>query len=240
MLPSFRMASTVWPHGLHHINCRNGPPSHASDTMVRHGCLAVGSRALFSHPHPRSSRPQPALEDRDRESLSGKAFQPPHHTLTLITDSSMQGWDGHVLTNGSTLDTLFSDCWSSSNRDHHINVLELKALRLTLERLDHQVTDNLVLCECVNTTAVAHINWQGGTRSYALYPETLRLFHWTARHRVILQAVHRKGRQSISNFPIQEPLRPSRMVIVTPRMPKPVQCWVVHDLFTSHANHKLP
>ena len=80
--------------------------------------------------------------------LEGRPFQKPVHTLTVTTDSSMEGWGGHILIGDQNL--LFSGLWSRPERSLHINVLELRAIRLTLQRVQSQVSGQVVRCECDN------------------------------------------------------------------------------------------
>ena len=64
---------------------------------------------------------------------------------------------------------LFSGLWSQTERRScHINLLELRALRLTLLRLAPHLKDRVVKLECDNSTAVSYLNKQGGTRSLTL------------------------------------------------------------------------
>ena len=180
----------------------------------------------------------------ESENLSqGMPFVPAPHTLTLTTDSSMEGWGGHMLTRESKQEALFSGIWSTYDRRCHINYLELKAIRLTLEQLTRQVTDNLVLCECDNTTAVAYINRQGGTRSSTLYKEALRLFNWAALNRVVLRAVHRPGvNNQLADFLSRNRPDPLEWALSHQVCASLFRRWGLPqvDLFASEQNHKLP
>ena len=79
----------------------------------------------------------------------------------MTTDASMEGWGGHSTINGQ--DLLFSGLWSREEARHcHINLLELRAIRLTLSRLQSHLQGKVVRVECDNTTAVSNLNKQGG------------------------------------------------------------------------------
>ena len=67
----------------------------------------------------------------DRQHLSqGMPFTSPSTTITITTDASMDGWGGHCIVPGSVM-ALYSDLWTWEERQLHINVLELRAVRLT-------------------------------------------------------------------------------------------------------------
>ena len=51
-------------------------------------------------------------------------------TITITMDASMEGWGGHCIVPGSGT-ALFSDLWTADKHQLHINVLEIRAVRLT-------------------------------------------------------------------------------------------------------------
>ena len=65
-------------------------------------------------------------------------LDPPEPQLTVLTDTSLEEWGGHSLIRGDSL--LYSGLWSPHERATcHINLLELRAVRLTLMRLQRSV-----------------------------------------------------------------------------------------------------
>ena len=108
----------------------------------------------------------------------GLPFKTPRHTLTVTMDASMEGWGGHMEMTQSNQEALFSNEWSSRERLLHINLLELRVIRLTLQLLTQSVTGSAVRVECDNTTAIAYVNHQGGTHSWLLNEETALLYKW--------------------------------------------------------------
>lgn len=99
------------------------------------------------------------------ENLSqGLPFSPPTHTMVIVTDASREGWGGHLLLGGRNL--LFSGLWPPfEHRPCHINLLELRAIKLTIRHVATHVRGQTLRVECDNTTAVSSLNEQGGTRS---------------------------------------------------------------------------
>ena len=56
----------------------------------------------------------------------------------------MEGWGGHCIEPGSGT-ALYSDLWTREKHQLHINVLELRAVRLTLVHLEQEVLGQTIL-----------------------------------------------------------------------------------------------
>ena len=93
----------------------------------------------------------------------------PPFTHRLFTDASTKGWGAHFQHN------LIQSRWSQSETLLHINVLELRAVRLALQHFQFPPQSS-VLVASDNLTVVSYINNQGGTRSRSLWLETRLLF----------------------------------------------------------------
>ena len=178
-----------------------------------------------------------------RENLAeGRPFQEPGHDVTVTTDASMEGWGGHSSVGGNH--QLFSGLWSrEEHRRCHINLLELRAIRLTLERLLDHVHHKVVRVECDNTTAICYLNKQGGTKSWPMCQEACLLYEWTLQHSVILQAVHRPGVLNVlADFLSRNRPDPTEWTLSSRATKKLFERWgrPQIDLFASPLNHKLP
>ena len=77
----------------------------------------------------------------------------------LYTDSSTQGWGAHLQ------ELTASGIWSQDQSQLHINVLELQAIWLGLKAFSQRVEDAKVALMSDNTSAVAYLRNQGGTKS---------------------------------------------------------------------------
>ena len=178
----------------------------------------------------------------DPENLSqGRPFREPAPTVTVTTDASLEGWGGHSSLGGS--DILFSGLWSGPSRHLHINVLELRAVHLTLQKLVSKLTGHVVKLECDNSTAVAYINHQGGTRSWSLNQEACQLHEWALSHQIQLQAVHRPGLDNVlADFLSRNRPDPTEWSLLPSVCQKLFQMWGQPqiDLFASLQNHQLP
>ena len=91
----------------------------------------------------------------------GVLLSPPAHTLTVTTDASLQGWGGFLQRPGTSPD-LVQGKWTPQEQLSHINLLELRAVRLTFELFESHLTNKSVLLESDNTSTVAYLNKQGG------------------------------------------------------------------------------
>ena len=126
-------------------------------------------------------------EDRYRQGIPLR-IDPPSHTI--FTDASLSGWGAHVEPEG----LLFHGVWSEDQSRLHINVLEMKAIFLSLSRAVHKVKNSTVLVSTDNTTVVAYIRHQGGTRSPDLSEEVWNILNLCLAHNIQLLAKHIPGR----------------------------------------------
>ena len=108
-------------------------------------------------------------------------------TLTLVTDASLVGWGGHLM------DLQIQGVWSQSDRSHHINWLELKAVVLSLQYFQARVRTHRVLLRTDNSSVVAYINKEGGTQSPGLSHLAEGLLLWCLENEVELFARHLPG-----------------------------------------------
>jgi len=120
----------------------------------------------------------------------GVPLVPPPHNVRVFTDASTQGWGAHVE------GVEFQGLWSRTERLLHINVLEMRAITLALKRLKLQTGDS-VLVATDNSSVVAYINKQGGTRSRSLWMESQSLFLLVLQLGIRLRARHIPGRLNV-------------------------------------------
>ena len=96
--------------------------------------------------------------------LTGVALLHPVPSLTLYTDSSLQGWGAFL--EGKSV----SGVWSLVQQQEHINLLEMRAVLLALQHFKTLLVSKAVVLATDNTTVVAYLQNQGGTRCHALFP----------------------------------------------------------------------
>jgi hypothetical protein len=125
-------------------------------------------------------------EDSQRLSL-GVPLHLPDPSITLTTDASLSGWGGFL--EGHQVRGV----WSPQEKLLHISHLELRAVRLALLALVHQIEGKSVRLLSDNTVAVAYIRNQGGTHSVSLYKEARDLLIWCSQHQVVLHPFYLPG-----------------------------------------------
>ena len=126
-------------------------------------------------------------EDRYHQGIPLK-IDPPSHTF--FTDASLSGWRAHVEPEG----LLFHGLWTEDQSQLHINVLEMKAIFLSLSQAVHKVKNTTVLVLTDNTTVVAYIRHQGGTHSTELSEEVWSVLNLCFNHNIQLLVKHIPGR----------------------------------------------
>lgn len=111
-------------------------------------------------------------------------FQP---DLSLYTDASMASWGAHAP------GFQASGYWSSQEDKLSINALELLAVVRAFQHLPEWWRNKSVLIATDNSTAVAYINKQGGTRSPACLQVTYQLYQLVQDLGMTVRARHIPG-----------------------------------------------
>ena len=189
--------------------------------------LSVQVPFLFSiAPHLRWWRIRYHLEE-------GVIFPPPRLDVRCVI-GGRGGGGGH-------LDQLqVAGIWDNVWCLRHINVLELEAVRRALVHFLPYVRGKLVRVRTDNTTVVAFINRQGGTRSRQLWTLTRQMLLWCLSEGISLQAVHLPGKLNtiadlLTEWTSECTLCPGLINLVWQRFG--IQ---EVDLFAASNNHQLP
>ena len=113
----------------------------------------------------------------------------PLHNLT--TDASNEGW-GAVYGNQST-----GGFWSSAEKNHHINYLELLAAFLGLKAFCSSHRDMHISLKMDNTTAVAVINHMGTSHSEQLHALNNEIWDWCVARNLWISAGYIAGKSNV-------------------------------------------
>ena len=141
-------------------------------------------------------------------------------------------------------DSQIAVVWTRSERELHINVLELRAVILALHHWATVLQGRHVLIATDNTTVVAYINKQGGTHSNLLLRLVVDLFLWLQTQDITPRARHIPAclnviadRLSRPNQPIMKeyPLHPEVVNLIFRLWGTPVV-----DMFVKVHNTHLP
>lgn len=169
--------------------------------------------------------------------VKGVPLEPPLFDVKLFTDASTQGWGAHLE------DESAQGVWSIHEQSLHINLLEMRAVRLSLLHFQVPPHSNILVASD-NSTVVAYINKQGGTRSRPLWLETLPLLELAIQKKWQLRARHIPGRLNV----IADQLSRAGQLLPTEWSLHPdVAHWIFQhlgvplvDLFATRYNNKLP
>ena len=111
--------------------------------------------------------------------------------MTIFTDASLTGWGaacGNIKTNRK---------WSATERQLHINVLELKGAMLGIQSLLKNQSSKIISLNMDSSTAVAYINHKGGTHSPELLQVALQLWNWCIQRNLFIIAYHVPGKTNV-------------------------------------------
>ena len=121
----------------------------------------------------------------------GVPIQDPLPTLFLYSDASTQGWGA------SMGDHRVSGLWSRQEQSLHINILELRAVRLAMVRLEPFLVSCVVAVLMDNTTALSYIRKQGGTVSKSLFQEARLLHLWAEERSILIKTCFVPGERNV-------------------------------------------
>ncbi|KAI8432501.1 hypothetical protein MSG28_004882 [Choristoneura fumiferana] len=113
--------------------------------------------------------------------------------IEIHTDASNSGWGAVCGTETA------SGSWSATEKNYHINYLELKAALLGLQCFTSNIHDCEVLLRVDNTTAVAYINKMGGIQFPHLNDVTRQLWKWCESRNIWIYASYVNTKDNIAD-----------------------------------------
>lgn len=157
------------------------------------------------------------------------------YDITIFTDASKTGWGA---TNGSN---NVWGTWDKIERSHHINYLELLAIKNALLNLIPGKTDVNVLLRVDNTTAISYINKMGGVQHLDFLLLSRSIWQWAERRNIFLFASYIKSKENaeadrlsrIQNPDTEWALSPKVFHKITKQLGYPAI-----DLFATYQNAK--
>ena len=126
-----------------------------------------------------------------RNVFRGCLIVPREPTIHFLTDASFKGWEAHWGSHN------ISGLWSPEEREDDINILELEVVSRALDMWLLRWAGQDVLVELDNSTAVAYLNKQGGTRSRRLSRLTTLILLRCDDHGMTLRARHIPGVRNV-------------------------------------------
>ena len=139
--------------------------------------------------------------------MSGITFEEIQNDITVYTDASHQGWGAHMnmLHIPKMEDHYLSGRWSPEDSVLHINLLEMLAVQKALVKWQFWLKNKNILIASDNTTVVAYINNQGGTRSYSLLRLVTLMLEWCQTNNIIVKARHIAGHLNVMADSLSRP-----------------------------------
>ncbi|XP_045130668.1 uncharacterized protein LOC123515846 [Portunus trituberculatus] len=121
----------------------------------------------------------------------GQSLQLASPDVCLYTDASTVGWGASILHDS------VSGVWATHELSLHINLLELKAIRLGLLHFKDHVRGQTVAVFSDNATALSYLAKEGGTRSGSLNAEAQAILQWAEDHAIQILTQFVKGSANV-------------------------------------------
>ncbi|KAG8583453.1 hypothetical protein GDO81_008420 [Engystomops pustulosus] len=161
----------------------------------------------------------------------------PNPILTIRTDASLSGWGAALAGH------YFQGQWDSQTCSRSSNFRELKAVLETFKKGHLHIKNQHIKILSDNTTTVAYLRRQGGTKSKFLSELSHQIFRWAETHFLSLSAVHLKGTENIeADFLSRVTLDPHEWSLNPQTFREICHIWGTPtlDLFATHLNNKSP
>ncbi|XP_073441685.1 uncharacterized protein [Dendrobates tinctorius] len=164
--------------------------------------------------------------------LTGTSWQKPVSDV-IMTDASSSGWGAHLR------GQVAQGPWGHLEQNASSNLRELRAVNRALRIFMPTLEGRNVRIMLDNSTTVAYINHQGGTRSRSLMLETNEIFHRAERH---LQPLHIRGVENTqADFLSRNTLKQGEWTLNRVVFQKIVHLWgePIIDLFANRSNRQV-
>ncbi|KAG1371925.1 hypothetical protein G6F61_011496 [Rhizopus arrhizus] len=174
---------------------------------------------------------------------NGRNILPQTPQETIFVDASNSGWGCSISPDPQTSLKTAHGYWNHEESQMSINWRELKAAQIALQ-LHPNLRNKTVLIRTDNTTSMAYINKQGGTRSFALVELATTLWKWCLQRGISIIARHIPGAQNQIADYVSRRTFTKNCWQIKPHVFQAIiqQKWGPYciDLFADKTNHLLP
>lgn len=94
-------------------------------------------------------------------------------------------------------DLRIGGTWSENTSQYHINILELLAITHAVKSFLKQKSNQVVLIQTDNKTAMPNVNKMGGTVSSLCNQLALDLWEWCIKREILVKAEFIPGRENV-------------------------------------------
>lgn len=161
----------------------------------------------------------------------------PSFLVEIYSDASKSGWGavcGTHKVNGS---------WKETERESHINYLELLAVYLGLRTFARDMANCAILLRVDNTTAISYVNRMGGIQFPHLNELSRLIWQWCEKRNIWIYASYVNTKENIADAESRKVFNPDTewelsddaFNTIVQRFGKPTI-----DLFASRSNAKCP
>lgn len=158
--------------------------------------------------------------------------------LIIETDASLLGWGAYC----PSLKSKASGQWSSEEKDTHINVLELTAIKFGLHTLCKNIRCKHIRIMTDSITAVSYVNAMGGTHSQPCNEVTKELWLWALQKQIWLSCAHIPGKANVRADTLSRNFRSNTEWMLNKKVFESIcNLWrqPVIDLFASRLNKQI-
>ena len=174
-----------------------------------------------------------------RNSLPAKTLFSFSPDVTVYTDSSKTGWGGWSTDGAETY-----GFWSLSEKDLHINILELQTVEIIFQCFFKIFSNCSILIRTDNTSVVAYINKQGGSCSAKMCALALKIWSFCISRKIMINALYissdkNKKADALSRKPFNDHsyFLPQE---IYDKIQENLPFFITKDYFASRLNFKLP
>ena len=168
--------------------------------------------------------------------LNGRSLKIHLPTQVISTDASLTGW-------GAQMGQLsIHGLWTNTEKQNHINYLELKTVLFDLQHWLHQLKHQTVALQLDNTTAVAYLLKEGGTQSRSPHYLAAEILILASRNKIVLRPGYLPGQMNTQADALSRSKEPDEwmLALIVARRIFSTYGMPTVDLFASERSKQVP